>query len=258
MVYPLKTPNSSDGCAGGGPSFRQHTCRIRLWRQFDDSFSERFPIHGTHRESREAARRIRRQRFASALGFAAVGTDNCGFHPSARRYCGVVGLKPTYGRVSPRGVIPMSPSLDHVGPSPLVYDAALMLQVMSDFDSGDPCGRPSLAAALDLRPTNCALAYPENSFLTTSIPRLPLPPKTDRAFKNSTRKSAKSAWKSRPTYPLRRRGLRLSQTPGSKFAELYRARDTGEDPGWSEISAEEFIKPAKSSKPAATQSFKYL
>src|ERR1700692_4531945 len=67
---------------------------------------------------------------ACDMGFAAVGTDTAGSIRLPAAYCGVVGLKPTYGRVITRGVIPLSPSLDHVGPiANSVYDAALMLPV---------------------------------------------------------------------------------------------------------------------------------
>ena len=76
---------------------------------------------------------------AAALGFAAVGTDTAGSIRLPAAYCGVVGLKPTYGRVSARGVIPLSSSYDHVGPiTNSVYDAALMLQVLAGYDAGDP------------------------------------------------------------------------------------------------------------------------
>jgi aspartyl-tRNA(Asn)/glutamyl-tRNA(Gln) amidotransferase subunit A len=53
--------------------------------------------------------------------------------------CGVVGFKPTYGRVSVRGVFPLSWNLDHVGPiTSCVKDAALLLQVISIYDPIDP------------------------------------------------------------------------------------------------------------------------
>ena len=57
--------------------------------------------------------------------------------PSATRLrtAGIVGLKPTYGLVSTTGVVPLSWSLDHVGPmTRTVRDAALMLQVIAGFD----------------------------------------------------------------------------------------------------------------------------
>jgi aspartyl-tRNA(Asn)/glutamyl-tRNA(Gln) amidotransferase subunit A len=76
---------------------------------------------------------------AAGLGFAAIGTDTAGSIRLPAAYCGVVGLKPTYGRVSACGVIPLSWSYDHVGPiTNSVYDAALMLQVLAGYDPGDP------------------------------------------------------------------------------------------------------------------------
>ena len=52
----------------------------------------------------------------SGMVFAAIGTDTAGSIREPAALCGCVGLKPTYGRVSSRGVIPLSASLDHVGP----------------------------------------------------------------------------------------------------------------------------------------------
>jgi aspartyl-tRNA(Asn)/glutamyl-tRNA(Gln) amidotransferase subunit A len=76
---------------------------------------------------------------AAGLGFAAVGTDTAGSIRLPAAYCGVVGLKPTYGRVSARGVVPLSWSYDHVGPlANSVYDAALILQVLAGYDPADP------------------------------------------------------------------------------------------------------------------------
>jgi aspartyl-tRNA(Asn)/glutamyl-tRNA(Gln) amidotransferase subunit A len=76
---------------------------------------------------------------ASGMGFAAVGTDTAGSVRLPSAYCGVVGLKPTYGRVSARGVVPLSWSFDHVGPiTNSVCDAALMLNVLAGYDAGDP------------------------------------------------------------------------------------------------------------------------
>lgn len=76
---------------------------------------------------------------ACAMGFAAVGTDTAGSIRLPAAYCGVVGLKPTYGRVSARGIVPLSWSFDHVGPlTNSVCDAGLMLQVLAGYDAGDP------------------------------------------------------------------------------------------------------------------------
>jgi aspartyl-tRNA(Asn)/glutamyl-tRNA(Gln) amidotransferase subunit A len=69
----------------------------------------------------------------TGMSFGAVGTDTGGSIRIPASLCGIVGLKPTFGRVSCRGVIPLSPSLDHVGPlARSVADAALMLEVLSD------------------------------------------------------------------------------------------------------------------------------
>jgi aspartyl-tRNA(Asn)/glutamyl-tRNA(Gln) amidotransferase subunit A len=75
---------------------------------------------------------------AAGLCYGAIGTDTAGSIREPAALCGVVGLKPTYGRVSARGVIPLSWSLDHVGPiATTVADAAVILQTIAGFDTGD-------------------------------------------------------------------------------------------------------------------------
>jgi aspartyl-tRNA(Asn)/glutamyl-tRNA(Gln) amidotransferase subunit A len=75
---------------------------------------------------------------AAGLGYGAVGTDTAGSVREPAALCGIVGLKPTYGRVSVRGVIPLSLSLDHIGPiARTVSDAAVMLQVIAGHDAND-------------------------------------------------------------------------------------------------------------------------
>jgi aspartyl-tRNA(Asn)/glutamyl-tRNA(Gln) amidotransferase subunit A len=77
---------------------------------------------------------------AASLCMGALGTDTGGSIRIPSSLCGVVGLKPTYGRVSLRGVIPLSWNLDHPGPmARRVRDAALLLQVIAGFDPDDPC-----------------------------------------------------------------------------------------------------------------------
>jgi aspartyl-tRNA(Asn)/glutamyl-tRNA(Gln) amidotransferase subunit A len=75
---------------------------------------------------------------AAGLCYGALGTDSGGSVRGPAAGCGIVGLKPTYGRVSKRGVIPYSWSFDHVGPmGRRVVDAALMLQVIAGYDDQD-------------------------------------------------------------------------------------------------------------------------
>jgi aspartyl-tRNA(Asn)/glutamyl-tRNA(Gln) amidotransferase subunit A len=72
---------------------------------------------------------------AAGLCYAALGSDTGGSIRQPAAFCGIVGLKPTYGRVSNRGVIPLAWSLDHIGPmTRSVADAAIVLQVIAGYD----------------------------------------------------------------------------------------------------------------------------
>ncbi len=82
---------------------------------------------------------------ATGMALAALGTDTGGSIRIPAALCGVVGLKPTYGRVSLRGVLPLSWNLDHAGPiTRKVEDAALMLQAMGGYDEKDPASVKTL------------------------------------------------------------------------------------------------------------------
>src|SRR5271156_5550504 len=113
---------------------------------------------------------------AAGLGFAAVGTDTAGSLRLPAAYCGIVGLKPTYGRLSTRGVVPLSSSYDHVGPlTTTVYDAALMAQVISDYDSPNPSPDkpvPSLISAFDEMPENLRVGVPRTFFFDDLHPEI--------------------------------------------------------------------------------------
>jgi len=75
---------------------------------------------------------------SASLVCAAIGTDTAGSIREPAALCGCVGLKPTYGRVGSRGVIPLSLSLDHVGPlTANVADAAIVLQAIAGYDAAD-------------------------------------------------------------------------------------------------------------------------
>ena len=76
---------------------------------------------------------------ASGMALAALGSDTGGSIRIPAAFCGVVGLKPTYGRVSRFGMLPLSFSMDHAGPiTSSVRDAGLVLNAIAGFDSRDP------------------------------------------------------------------------------------------------------------------------
>ncbi len=75
---------------------------------------------------------------AAGMCFAAIGTDTAGSIRLPAAFCGIVGLKPTYGRVSVRGIVPLAWSYDHVGPlTRTVGDAAVVLQAIAGYDAAD-------------------------------------------------------------------------------------------------------------------------
>jgi aspartyl-tRNA(Asn)/glutamyl-tRNA(Gln) amidotransferase subunit A len=107
----------------------------------------------------------------------AVGTDTGGSirHPAA--FCGITGLKPTYGLVSRHGVMPLSWSLDHVGPmARSVEDVALMLSVMAGYDGNDPTSLRSPSAeyteSLTLGPEGLRLGIPRDWFFDLIDPEV--------------------------------------------------------------------------------------
>lgn len=76
---------------------------------------------------------------AADLTIATMGTDTGGSIRIPAALCGIVGLKPTHGRISKYGVFPLSWSLDHAGPmTKTVKDAAIMLENLAGYDPNDP------------------------------------------------------------------------------------------------------------------------
>jgi aspartyl-tRNA(Asn)/glutamyl-tRNA(Gln) amidotransferase subunit A len=93
---------------------------------------------------------------AAGLCAAAMGSDTGGSIRGPAAYNGIVGLKPTYGRVSRRGVFPLSYTLDHCGPlTRTVEDCAIMMQALAGYDPHDPASAdvpvPDYRAALGKR-----------------------------------------------------------------------------------------------------------
>src|SRR6266436_4578446 len=75
---------------------------------------------------------------AADLCFGALGTDTGGSIRTPASFCSTVGLKPTYGLVSIRGIIPLTLSLDHCGPlTRTVEDAAMILNLLAGYDKLD-------------------------------------------------------------------------------------------------------------------------
>jgi aspartyl-tRNA(Asn)/glutamyl-tRNA(Gln) amidotransferase subunit A len=74
----------------------------------------------------------------AAMSCVSIGTDTAGSIREPGALCGCVGLKPTYGRVPIRGVIPLATSLDHVGPIAMsVADSAIVLEAIAGYDAAD-------------------------------------------------------------------------------------------------------------------------
>ena len=90
---------------------------------------------------------------AAGLCYGALGSDTGGSIRTPSSHCGIVGIKPTYGRVSRYGVVPLSWSLDHAGPmARSVEDCAILLQAIAGYDAKDPASAdlpvPDLCAKL--------------------------------------------------------------------------------------------------------------
>lgn len=114
---------------------------------------------------------------AAGLCFGSLGTDTAGSVRAPASYCGVVGFKPTYGRVSNRGVIPLSWTLDHVGPlCRTVEDTALMLGVIAGYDELDPTTTdmpvPDYSRAFKLPASKLRLGVPRTSFFASLDPEI--------------------------------------------------------------------------------------
>jgi aspartyl-tRNA(Asn)/glutamyl-tRNA(Gln) amidotransferase subunit A len=106
---------------------------------------------------------------SAQLCYAAIGSDTGGSIREPAAYCGIVGLKPTYGRVSTAGAIPLSWSLDHLGPmTRTVNDSALLLQILAGYDPQDPGSTnvpvPDYAAGIDGATSALRLGIPRDYF----------------------------------------------------------------------------------------------
>ena len=106
---------------------------------------------------------------AAQMVYAAMGSDTGGSIRIPAAFCGVVGLKPTYGRVSRYGALPLAYSLDHMGPlARSVRDAAMVLNAIAGYDRRDPTS--SRHPVVDFIPDDgCSIrrlriGFPENFY----------------------------------------------------------------------------------------------
>jgi aspartyl-tRNA(Asn)/glutamyl-tRNA(Gln) amidotransferase subunit A len=114
---------------------------------------------------------------AARLCFGALGSDTGGSIRQPSSYCALAGLKPTYGRVSTRGVIPLSWSLDHVGPMcRTVADAAMLLNVIAGYDpletTSIDAGVPDYLQPLRAKTSTLRLGIPRKLFYQDLDPEI--------------------------------------------------------------------------------------
>jgi aspartyl-tRNA(Asn)/glutamyl-tRNA(Gln) amidotransferase subunit A len=114
---------------------------------------------------------------AAELCYGALGSDTAASVRLPAAHCGVVGLKPTYGLVSIRGVIPLSWSLDHVGPlTRTVADTALLLQVIAGYDPQDITSEemkiPDYTQALRASVSSMRIGTPREFFFADLDPEI--------------------------------------------------------------------------------------
>ncbi len=108
---------------------------------------------------------------AAGLCMGSMGSDTGGSIRIPASLCGVVGLKPTFGRISLRGVVPLSWNLDHPGPlARRVEDVVLLLQTVAGYDPEDPASDevpvPDYLVQLNGNVRGWRIALAEDSFFT--------------------------------------------------------------------------------------------
>jgi aspartyl-tRNA(Asn)/glutamyl-tRNA(Gln) amidotransferase subunit A len=111
---------------------------------------------------------------AAGMVRLAMGSDTAGSIRGPASWCGTVGLKPTYGRVSRRGVFPLSWTLDHCGPlTGSVADAAIAMQVLAGHDPDDAASAdvpvPDYSAALERGVAGLRIGIPRAFFAASPV-----------------------------------------------------------------------------------------
>src|SRR5215813_1582064 len=121
---------------------------------------------------------------AAGMAFGALGSDTGGSIRGPASLCGIVGLKPTYGRCSRAGVLTLSWTLDHTGPmARTVEDCALLLQPLAGHDVADPASSRApvedYTAGLGRDIRGVRIGVPRNYFFDD------LDPEVERAFETA-------------------------------------------------------------------------
>ena len=114
---------------------------------------------------------------AAGLVPMGMGSDTGGSIRIPASFCGVVGIKPTFGRVSRHGIVPHSWSLDHPGPlTRTVEDAALVLNVLAGYDARDPACQdqpvPDFTHGLGRGARGLRIGVIDNHFIDRNAPEV--------------------------------------------------------------------------------------
>ncbi|MDQ6601905.1 MAG: amidase family protein [Chloroflexota bacterium] len=107
----------------------------------------------------------------AGLVLGGLGSDTGGSIRGPASYCGISGLKPTFGRVSKEGAVPLGYSLDTVGPmARTARDCAIIMDAIAGYDPADPCTVnlpvPSMTAGLDGTLAGVRIGIPRDYFFT--------------------------------------------------------------------------------------------
>ena len=112
---------------------------------------------------------------ATGMGFASVGTDTGGSVRIPAALCGIVGLKPNFGRVSCKGIVPLAVTLDHAGPlARTVADVAIMLDAICECDGLEGAFYKAVRSGLKKRgkKVHLRLGWPREYFFERVDPEI--------------------------------------------------------------------------------------
>ena len=186
---------------------------------------------------------------AARLCYGALGSDTGGSIRQPAAYCGIVGLKPTYGRVSTVGVVPLSWSLDHVGPMcRSVADAAVLLQPIAGYDPADinsvDAATPDYSKALRQKVSGLRIGVPRAVFYEGLDPEIEHAVtealQVLRGLTASTRDVELPAYRTLPVVGAEAYAFHAQYF--TKTPELYQSATRARIEGGSRVSASAYIE----------------